>query len=94
MTTNPKGYMKKYYKRVVNGKSNLERYQQNPKAREENNTRKKARYKLEKEGRVKKFDGKEIDHKKPLSMGGGNSKSNLRVVSFKTNRTRKKKTTK
>ena len=31
-------------------------------------------------------DPREVDHVKPLSRGGGNSKSNLRVVSRKTNR--------
>lgn len=30
-------------------------------------------------------DGKHVDHKKPLSEGGSNSKSNLRVVSAKEN---------
>lgn len=38
------------------------------------------------EGKVKKGDGKEVDHKRPLSKGGGNSKSNTRVVSRTTNR--------
>lgn len=94
MTTNAPGYMKAYYKRRKNGKSNLQKYQQNPKARKENRIRKKARYVLEKAGRVRKFDGKEVDHKKPLSIGGGNSSKNLRVTSFKYNRTRKKKTSK
>ena len=45
-----------------------------------------ARNKLEDEGRVKKGDGKDIDHKKPLIKGGGNGKSNLRVVSKSANR--------
>ena len=35
-----------------------------------------------------KGDGKEVDHKKPLSKGGGNSKSNLRVTTRHTNRTK------
>jgi 5-methylcytosine-specific restriction endonuclease McrA len=30
--------------------------------------------------------GKEVDHKKPLSKGGTNSKKNLRVVSRSANR--------
>lgn len=30
--------------------------------------------------------GKEVDHKKPLSKGGSNAKSNRRVVSRKVNR--------
>lgn len=38
------------------------------------------------EGKVKKGDGKDVDHKKPLSQGGSTSKSNLRVVSASKNR--------
>jgi hypothetical protein len=37
-------------------------------------------------GKVTKGDGKDVDHKKPLSKGGTTSKSNLRVVSASTNR--------
>lgn len=48
--------------------------------------RMRARRALEKEGKVKKGDGKEVDHKKPLKAGGSNSKSNLQVVDQKTNR--------
>lgn len=33
--------------------------------------------------------GKDVDHKKPLSKGGGNGKKNLRVTSKKKNRARK-----
>ena len=42
--------------------------------------------KLLNEKGVSKGDGKEIDHKKPLSKGGSNAKSNQRVVSRSTNR--------
>ena len=35
---------------------------------------------------LKKGDGKEADHKKPLSKGGSNGKKNLRAVTRKTNR--------
>ena len=37
-------------------------------------------------GTVRKGDGKDIDHKLPLSLGGSNSKSNRRVVSASSNR--------
>ena len=45
-----------------------------------------ARRMLESEGKVSKGDGKDVDHKKPLSKGGGNGKSNLRVTSKTSNR--------
>jgi len=35
---------------------------------------------------LKKGDGKEVDHKKPLSKGGSNAPSNRRVVTRTTNR--------
>lgn len=45
-----------------------------------------ARAKLAKEGLVRKGDGKDVDHKKRLDNGGGNSRSNLRVLTQKRNR--------
>lgn len=45
--------------------------------------RNSARRKMEEEGKVKKGDGKHVDHKNGLTAGNG--KSNLRVVSAKTN---------
>ena len=38
------------------------------------------------DGRVKKGDGKHIDHKVPLDAGGSTAKSNTRVVSAKVNK--------
>lgn len=43
--------------------------------------RNKARRQLEREGLVHKGDGKVVDHKKPLSKGGGTGRANLRVKS-------------
>lgn len=37
------------------------------------------------EGLVHKGDGKAVDHKHPLSKGGSNSRSNLRVRSGRAN---------
>ena len=62
-------------------------YDSKPKVMAANRARKKARYDMEKAGKVKKFDGKDVDHKKPLSKGGSNAKSNRRVVSASKNRT-------
>ncbi len=50
----------------------------------------KARRIMEKTGAVHKGDGKDVDHRVPLSKGGGTSKSNLRVRSVKANRGDKK----
>lgn len=45
-----------------------------------------ARNAARRESGLKKGDSREVDHKVPLSKGGSNSKSNLRVVSRATNR--------
>lgn len=45
-----------------------------------------ARAMLAKEGLVKKGDGKDVDHKRMLSKGGSNARSNLRVKSASANR--------
>jgi hypothetical protein len=52
--------------------------------------RNSARSEMEKSGKVRKGDGKDVDHKKPLSKGGTNSKSNLRVKSKSDNRSFKR----
>lgn len=44
-----------------------------------------ARRRMIAAGKVKKGDGKHIDHIKPLSKGGTNGRKNLRVVSARTN---------
>lgn len=48
--------------------------------------RNQARAELMRDGKVKKGDGKDVDHKKMLDGNGTNSKSNLRVVDQTTNR--------
>jgi len=78
MATNSKKYNKKNYKKYWGTK----------KAVAERSERNKARRILTKEGRLKKGDGKEVDHKKPLSKGGTNSKKNLTVTTRKANRRR------
>lgn len=45
-----------------------------------------ARRKLMEEGVAHKGDGKDVDHRRMLKDGGSNARSNLRVVSQKTNR--------
>jgi len=53
-----------------------------PRQRKLRSMRNKARRKVG----LKKGDPREVDHKKPLSKGGGNGRKNLRAVSRSTNR--------
>jgi hypothetical protein len=53
--------------------------------------RNKARRMLEREGVVSKGDGKDVDHKKPLSKGGTTTRSNLKAKSASANRSYKRK---
>ena len=53
-----------------------------PAQRKKRSTRNKARRVL----KLKTGNPKEVDHRRPLSKGGTNSRTNLRAVSRKTNR--------
>jgi hypothetical protein len=53
--------------------------------------RNKARRMLTREGVVSKGDGKDVDHKKPLSKGGTTSRSNLKAKPKSANRSFKRK---
>ena len=48
--------------------------------------RHKARRILEREGKVRKGDGMDVDHKKKLIDGGSNDRSNWRVIPASRNR--------
>lgn len=61
------------------------KYDSKPEVMARRAKRKQARRDLEKEGLVKKGDGKHVDHKVPLSKGGSTKRSNLRVLSAKKN---------
>lgn len=73
-----------------NGKRDYKRenelYNSKPEQRKARSERTMARNEAIADGRVKRGDGKDIDHKRPLSKGGSNAKSNQRVVSEGTNR--------
>lgn len=56
---------------------------ESPKRRKDRAKRNKARRELEREGKVKKGDGKVVNHKKALSKGGGTGRKNLEVQSRK-----------
>ena len=67
-------------------KSEYENYQGKPEQIKKRAERVKARRMLEKEGVVHKGDGKDVDHKTPLSKGGTTARSNLKAVSASANR--------
>lgn len=48
--------------------------------------RNKARKTMEKEVGKAALRGKDVDHKRPLSKGGSNSRSNLQITSINYNR--------
>lgn len=76
-----------------NGKRDYKRelaweHKQKPTRVKDRAERNNARSQMEKEGKVRKGDGKQVDHKKPLTEGGSNKRSNLRVTSAKANLTK------
>ena len=63
-----------------------EPYSKTTKAKKARAQANKARRMLMREGVVHKGDGKDVDHKQPLSKGGKTVRSNLRVVDSSDNR--------
>ena len=53
---------------------------------DDNAQRHRARYEMEKAGKVHKNDGVDIGHKKAIKRGGTNAPSNLKVQSVSENR--------
>jgi len=75
---------------MKNGKRDYKRenalYNSRPEIRKRRSERTIARNQAIAEGRVKRGDGKELDHIVPLSRGGSLDRSNTRVVSSTSNR--------
>ena len=82
---------KKKAKRKRNYKKEYREYGSKPEQKKQRALRNAARRKALRDGRVRKGDRLEVDHVKPLSRGGTNKPSNLRIVSRKNNRSRKRK---
>ena len=61
-------------------------YDQKPEVKKKRAARNLARAMMEREGKVTKGDGKDVDHKKALSKGGKTVRSNLSVKSASANR--------
>lgn len=77
--------------RKRNYREEYREYHSKPEQIANRSKRNQARREAEKQGLVRKGDGKDVDHKKPLDKGGTNDKSNLRVVSASENRGWRKK---
>jgi hypothetical protein len=71
---------------VRNYKKEYQAYHSKPEQRANRSKRTVARNQSNAEGRTSKGDGRDLDHKRPLSKGGSNSRSNTRVVSRSSNR--------
>ena len=75
---------------MKNGKRDYKRenelYNSRPEQRKARSERTVARNQANADGRTSKGDGKDLDHRVPLSKGGSSNKSNLRVVSKSSNR--------
>ena len=67
-------------------KKEYREYHGTPEQRKNRSLRNQARREMEDRGLVRKGDGKDVDHKKPLDSGGSNDPSNLRVLSKAKNR--------
>jgi hypothetical protein len=74
-----------------NYRREYDKYQGKPEQIKNRAKRNAARTEMVKEGRASKGDGKDVDHRMPLSKGGSTSKKNLRVVSVHTNRAYKRR---
>ena len=74
---NKGGPKKAQYDKVYNAK---------PEQKEARAQRNAARREAEREGKVSKGDGKDVDHKTPIRKGGTNADSNTRVVDKEDNR--------
>lgn len=67
-------------------KKEYEMYDGTPAVKKKRAERNKARRIMEQAGLVHKGDGKDVDHRRPLSKGGKTVKSNLKTKSASDNR--------
>lgn len=71
-------------------KDEYKKYHSSPEQKKNRAARNSARAAMVKKHGKEALRGKDVDHKKPLSKGGSNGTSNLRVVSKSTNRSYKR----
>lgn len=75
-------------------KREYEMYQGTTEQKRNRAKRNAARREMEREVGKSALKGKDVDHKVPLSRGGGNSRSNLQITSVHYNRSVKDKKSK
>ena len=75
-----------YVKKPRPYKKEYEQYDGTEAVKKKRAQRNKARRMLERDGVVSKGDGKDVDHKQPLSKGGATTRSNLKAVKAGANR--------
>lgn len=75
-------------------KREYEMYQGTTEQKRNRAKRNAARREMEREVGKSALKGKDVDHKVPLSKGGGNSRSNLQITSVHYNRSVKDKKSK
>lgn len=69
-----------------NYKAEYANYQGSEEQKKNRAARNAARAMMEKKGLVRKGDGKDVDHSRPIVKGGTNAPSNLRAVPASQNR--------
>jgi 5-methylcytosine-specific restriction endonuclease McrA len=72
-------------------KKEYDQYHGTKKQKKNRAKRNAARKTLTEQGLVRKGDGKDVDHKKPLSKGGSNGSGNLSVKKASANRSFKRR---
>ncbi len=77
-------------RKVRNYADEYKKYHSSEEQKKNRALRNTARRQAESSGKVTKGDGKDIDHKKPLSKGGSNAKGNRQVLSASSNRSFKR----
>jgi len=80
-------------KAARNYKKEYANYQGKPEQIANRSDRNQARAAMVKAGKAHKGDGKDVDHRVPISKGGTNSQSNLRVQTKSENRSYKRTST-
>ena len=73
-------------KSVRDYKKEVQEYTSKPAVKKKRAEQNAARREMERAGKVHKGDGKDVDHRVPLSKHGSTDKSNLRVVPAGQNR--------